>query len=254
MTQGERNDPGLIPQGGFVDLHHHILYGVDDGPRSREESLAMLALAYQDGTCHIIATPHFDPLGECPDVSMLKEQLADLNAVCAERFPGLSVALGSEVFFAEGVRRRLRAGIIPTLSGSDHVLVEFLPGADRDTLEKAVRHLANGGFVTILAHVERYPAIVKDPVFIRRLKAKYGTLMQVNADTFLLPARLSVRRFLRYAVPEGLIDFVASDAHGTVWRKTRLQEAYRKLVALYGEPLAISLFQGRACAIYSRNT
>ncbi len=250
VTQDIRNDPGLTPQSGFIDLHHHILFGVDDGPKSRDESLAMLALAYQEGTRQIIATPHYDPLGSCPDVGMLQAQLAEFNAVCAEKLPGLSIALGSEVFFGEGVRRRLQSGVIPTLAGSDHVLVEFAPAVERDYLEKAVRHLANGGYVTIIAHMERYPVLVKNPEFARFLKEKYGTLLQVNAETFLTRQQLSVKRFLRRAVPEGLIDFVASDAHGTVWRKTRLIEAYKTLSTMFGEAVVRSLFQGRAAGIF----
>ena len=252
VTQDERNDPSLIPQHGFIDLHHHILYGVDDGPKSRDESLAMLALAYQDGTRRIIATPHFDPLGSCPDVMKLQVHLAELNTVCAEKFPGLSIGLGSEVFFGEGVRRRLRSGIIPTLDGSDHVLVEFLPAVERDYLEKAVRHLANGGYVTVIAHMERYPILVKNPDFARFLKEKYGALLQVNAETFLTRRQLSVKCFLRRAVPDGLIDFVASDAHDTVRRKTRMMEAFKTLSVMYGEDVARPLFQIRAAGLFGR--
>ena len=239
------------PKGGFVDIHHHILFGVDDGPKTRNDALAMLAAAFAEGTRHIIATSHFDPLGSCPDVGRLQSQLADLSSVCLEKFPGLSLSLGAEIFFGEGVRRRLRSGVIPTLAGSDHVLVEFVPAVAGDYLEKAVRHLANGGYVTILAHMERYPVLVKDPAFARYLKEKYGALLQVNAETFLLPQRLSVRRFLRRAVPDGLVDFVASDAHGTLKRKTRLLEAYGKLVGLHGETAAWSLFQGNAVRLFS---
>lgn len=248
MTQAARNSLMPAPKGGFIDIHHHILFGVDDGPKTRSEALAMLALAWQEGTRRIIATSHFEALGSCPDVGRLRVQMADLNAICHEKFPGLTVSLGAEVFFGEGVRRRLRSGIIPTLAGSEHVLVEFVPSVARDYLEKAVRHLANGGFVTIIAHMERYPVLVKDPAFARYLKEKYGALLQVNAETFLLPQRLSVRRFLKRAVPDGLVDFVASDAHGTVKRKTRLLEVYGKLAALHGEAVAWSLFQGKAKA------
>lgn len=253
MTQAAGNSLMPAPKGGFVDIHHHILFGVDDGPKTRNDALAMLALSYQEGTRRIIATSHFDPLGSCPDVGRLQSQLAELNALCMERFPGLSLSLGAEIFFGEGVRRRLRSGVIPTLAGTEHVLVEFAPTVSKDYLEKAVRHLANGGFVTILAHMERYPVLVKDPAFARYLKEKYGALLQVNAETFLLPQRLSVRRFLKHAVPDGLVDFVASDAHGSLRRKTRLLEAYGKLSALYGEPLAVSLFQGRAAEALNRN-
>jgi protein-tyrosine phosphatase len=184
-------------------------------------------------------------------VGRLLSQLAELNALCHDKLPGLSISLGAEIFFGEGVRRRLRSGVIPTLAGSEHVLVEFAPTVSKDYLEKAVRHLANGGFVTILAHMERYPVLVKDPAFARYLKEKYGALLQVNAETFLLPQRLSVRRFLKHAVPDGLVDFVASDAHGSLRRKTRLLEAYGKLVGLHGETAAWSLFQGNAVRLFS---
>ena len=227
---------------GFVDIHHHIVYGVDDGPQTVEQSRQMLALAYADGTRQIIATPHFDPVGKCPNVALLKQRLAELNAICAAEFPGLNIHLGAEVLFGEGIRRKLRAGIIPTLAGSSFVLVEFVPSVTREHLENAIRHLTNGGFVTILAHSERYPAITRDIFFVQYLKEKYGVLIQVNADTFLVKQHFKMRRFLTKSLQLGIIDFVASDAHGIKQRFSRMNSAYVKISAEHDATFVNSLF------------
>lgn len=227
---------------GFIDIHHHIIYGVDDGPQTLEESRQMLALAYSDGTRHIIATPHFDPVGKCPDVALLEERLAELNAICAADFPGLAVHLGAEVLFGEGIRRKLQAGIIPTLAGSNYALVEFVPSFSKNDIEKAVCHLANGGYVAVLAHSERYPAITRNLQFAKYLRKKYGVLIQVNADAFLFQQPFHVRRFLKKAINSGIIDLVASDAHNTQERRTRLRDAYKIIADSFGHELGQKLF------------
>ncbi|MGI6634771.1 MAG: CpsB/CapC family capsule biosynthesis tyrosine phosphatase [Christensenellales bacterium] len=214
----------------FIDIHHHIIYGVDDGPQTLEESKQMLALAYADGTRDIIATPHFVPMGCFPDIALLQERLAELNIICATEYPGLRLHLGAEVFFGEGVQRRLRTGIIPTLAGSDHVLVEFTPNVTKNNLENAIRHLTSGGYVVILAHSERYPAITHDIQFLQYIKEKYGTLIQVNADTFLSRQSFFLKRFLKKTLQLGTIDFIASDAHGTQHRVTKLSSTYNALL------------------------
>lgn len=229
MTQAAQ--PSSLPaaQNGFIDIHHHILWGVDDGPRSRQEATIMLALAFLDGTRHIVATPHFDPQVHCPDVGLLTAQVDELNRLCAERFPGLRISLGAEVMFGEGVSRRVHAGVIPTLAGGDHVLVEFAPAVPRDALVQAVRHLANGGYVTVIAHMERYPTLMRDPDFARYLKEKYGTRLQVNAVTFLTRRSFRFKRLLKRVMQEELIDFVASDAHDQTVRKTLMARCYEAI-------------------------
>ena len=244
---------GSLPVGiltaGFIDIHHHILWGVDDGPRTQADSEAMLALAYAEGTRRIIATSHFDPLGTCPDVGKLMTKLDTLSVLCVERFPGLSIALGAEILYNEGIRRKLRAGVIPTLAGSDHVLVEFLPSVTANELEKAIRHLANGGFVTIVAHVERYGTIIKAPAIIKHLKGKYGARFQVNAETLLTWQGFTLRRYVKHAITEGLIDFIASDAHGVEWRRTRMKESAAFIEGHYGMEMTHRMFFGNATNI-----
>ena len=231
---------------GFVDVHHHLIYGVDDGPGTLEESLRMLALAYQDGTRHLIATPHFDPVGHCPDVALLKERLGQLQAVCDEKYPGLRLYLGAEVLYGEGVLRQLRSGLIPTLAGSDHVLVEFVPDVTRDNLERAVRHLASGGYVTILAHCERYPALTRDIPFAQYLREKYGALLQINADFVLRRKTFRESRFLKKALKQELIDLVASDAHDIHDRRTRLMDAHAVIAPHYPQQFVRNLFTKHA--------
>ena len=236
---------------GFSDIHHHIIYGVDDGPQTLEEAKAMLALAYKDGIRRLIATPHFDPVRFCPDVGLLKARLAELQAVCDAEHPGLQLSLGAEVLFGEGIRRKLLSGAIPTLAGGDHVLVEFVPSVTQDTLEQAVRHLANGGYVTVIAHMERYPALLRHRAFASHLKDKYGARLQVNAGTILTRQRFAVRRFLRHALGEGLVDFVASDAHGAHHRRTRMGEAFQKTADAHGLETAGLLFRDNAARLLS---
>ena len=211
----------------------------------------MLKLAYNDGTRHIIATPHFDPVGHCPNVAELKNKLDELNGICDQDFPGLRISLGAEVLFGEGLRRKLRSGAIPTMNGSQYVLVEFLPSVSRDVLEKAVGHLANGGFVSIIAHAERYTALMKDLPWTAYLREKYGALVQVNAAALLRHRHFFAFRHIKNALVQGLVDFVASDAHDIECRKTRMMACYQLVCSRYGIRHAERMF---CCGLMKRGS
>ena len=232
---------------GYVDIHHHIFYGVDDGPRSLEESRAMLHIAYQEGTRYIIGTPHFDPMGHCPNLNLLYRELEELQNYCDVMLPGMELFLGSEILYRDNAYKHLVAGEIPTLASSNYVLVEFFLDTKKDRIEDAIRKLASYGYRTVIAHTERFKDLATDREYIQYLKQKYQTLIQVNAEVFVDRQPFYVRRFIRHGMNEGLIDFVASDAHGIKWRRNKLSEALAKVEEKYhiedfGQELSFDTF------------
>jgi protein-tyrosine phosphatase len=124
------------------------------------------------------------------------------------------------------------------------VLVEFVPGTGLEAVESAARALVRGGYVPVIAHVERYRFLTARPERMRRLKGKYGALFQVNCPALMERGRFSMGRLLR----EGLIDFAATDAHDATKRGCRMSSAYQRLERIAGSDVAKALTGGNAAA------
>lgn len=234
---------------GFIDIHHHIVYGVDDGPRDMEESLAMLMRAKQEGVSHIIATSHAYPaMYPFPRESYLRH-IGALRQACRERALGITLFTGCEIFYSDAAIHQLEERVIPTLAGTRHVLVEFDPLTSWEGIFGAVRKLANRGFRTVIAHCERYEALYGRLDGIRELKREFPVYFQINANTVTARLPRKVRRFRDGMFAGGLADFVASDAHNCTSRPVRLTEAFGELSRRYGEDCARALLTDNAAAL-----
>ena len=137
---------------GFVDIHQHVVYGVDDGPRSAEESLEMLRLAQRDGVTHIIATSHAYPAMEPFPAERYLRHLGVLRQACRDEGIAVSISAGCEIFYSDVAIRQLQERRIPTLADTSCVLVEFDPLTPWEGILDAVRKLSNRGYRTVVAH------------------------------------------------------------------------------------------------------
>lgn len=227
---------------GFTDVHHHLLYGVDDGAQSLKMSLEMAKLAWKQGTRTIIATPHVTPGVDPIRTDLFQERLEELRLACKKARMDLRILLGAEILYTDMTCRFLSDGRVPTMAGTDYVLVEFMPGVRYDALYSALEGILRTGYLPIVAHVERYACLATAPRRALSLKRELdGVLFQMNCST-ILGGRgffndLHTRKFL----DEGLIDITASDAHNLRERPTRMLEAYRKLKDSYDAVYAANL-------------
>ena len=227
---------------GFTDIHHHLLYGVDDGAQSLQMSLKMAQRAYRGGTRTIIATPHVTPGVEQIDEEKFHKRLEEIHAACRQAGMDLRLLLGAEILYTDMTCRLLSEGRVPTLAGTEYVLVEFMPGVRYDALYKALEGILRAGFLPVVAHVERYACLASSPRRAAMLKDELeGVLFQMNCST-ILGGRgffndLHTRKFL----DEGLIDITASDAHNLRERPTRMLVAYHKLEDSYDAVYAANL-------------
>ena len=236
----------------FVDIHHHLLYGMDDdGPKTKEDMRAMIHQAVSDNISTLIATPHVSPGLRYFDQAVFHARLQEANDYCLGQALPLKILPGAELFYTSYTCELLRQGQVPTLAGTDHVLVEFLPSVAAVKLEEAIRHLANAGYVTIVAHVERYGNIIKAPDTMRYLKDRYGARFQVNAETMTCKQGFWLRRYLRQALDEGLVDFIASDAHGVESRKSRLMDGAAFIEEQWGLEVARRMFFDNAINLFA---
>ena len=198
----------------IIDIHTHILPGVDDGAAALEESLEMLRLQRQAGVERLYLTPHFYPRHQDFSEFLEKREEAwdQLRAAAAgEGWPELR--LGAEVHYSPDILemdlRRL------TLGDSDFLLLELPHQRYPAYGEAVVLRMQEEGITPILAHVERFPYFRKDPALLKRL-VDLGALGQVSADA--LGMKMD-KGFARACLGCGLAQLVGSDAHNTEDRR-----------------------------------
>ena len=212
---------------GVIDLHSHILPGLDDGPATMEGSLALARAAVEAGTNTILATPHINgDFGISPD--RIDAALAGLRAALADAGIPLQVLSGGEIAIwrlvdlDEDTLRRL------SLGGGRYLLVESPFSPVVGDFEPMVLDLQARGHRILLAHPERCPAFQRDPARLERLIAA-GALAQVTAGSMTGAFGSTVKRYTAALLRDGLAHAVASDAHDHVQRPPGLAAGFEAL-------------------------
>jgi protein-tyrosine phosphatase len=212
-----------------IDLHCHILPGLDDGPSNLDWSLAMARAAVESGTQLIVATPHIradfdvDPAEIEPRVDLFNERLQ------RERLP-LRVLPGAEIGWATAPE--LDDSQLARLAlGSGHrVLLESPYGKKPVDVEGIIRGLDERGFQAVLAHPERCPLFHREPGRLRKI-VEGGTLCSITAGSMLGRFGGTVRTFTISMLRDGLVHDVASDAHDHLHRPPNLVEGFDNIKA-----------------------
>lgn len=228
--------------GPFIDLHSHILPGYDDGAADMDTALRMLRMAWEDGVNTIVATPHF-----IPDSNVFPTSRAiAVHKTLQERVhaEGIEVALllGQELLLETSVLKLLNNGQCLPLAGTRHVLVEFPTAtAHWPSATELVFELSADGWIPVLAHLERYPSLVREPALLDKL-LDAGCLVQLNAGSLTGLFGREMRRTAEALLLAGQVHVVASDAHTDGRRTPVLSAAYNETVRLAGERTARLLF------------
>ena len=219
--------------GGWIDLHSHVLPGIDDGAEDLAESLAMARLAAEDGTAVLAATPHVrvdHPEVIVPELAGLVDAV---NEQLAREGVDLKVVGGGEVALLDALERPEEELRLVTLGGGGTLLVETphgpLPGAFDSLLEAVGRR----GFRVLLAHPEHSPDIQRRPERMGEL-ADQGILLQVTAGSFTAARKAPWRRAALLALEQGWAHVVASDGHSATWRRPRIGPGLAAAAAAVG--------------------
>ena len=221
----------------FLDLHTHVVYGVDDGARTEEQMRAILDAAAANGITTLVATTHATPGLEAFPQERYQRHLDAAQAYCQQQGYGLRLYPGAELLYNPMLRDAARENGLPTLAGTDWVLMEFLPQTSAKELENGLEEVAVCGYSILMAHVERYRCL-ESRGLLEKLKARYPVACQMNGSTVLEPGSFWKRRRVERWLSSGVIDVVASDAHNTTSRPVNLREAYQKLKLTFGEETA----------------
>jgi protein-tyrosine phosphatase len=217
--------------GSFVDIHCHMLPGIDDGAADWGESLAMAQMAADDGIATVIATPH--QLGICRGNrgEEIRRRTTELQARLQAAGVPLTVLPGADVRVDADIVEQIAAGEVLTLGDHGrHVLVE-LPHDLYLPLEPLVARLARLGTDCILSHPERNEGILRKPEVVGPL-VDAGCLLQITAGSVCGLFGPRCQQLAEWLLADGLCHFVATDAHGARSRRPLVRRAFERVAEL----------------------
>jgi protein-tyrosine phosphatase len=226
----------------LIDLHLHLLHDTDDGALDLAQAVAMARGAAADGCASLVATPHQRrDEWDTSDVARLRERLAEIRDVIGER---PEIHLGAEVRVDSELLRELgntaKSGVL-TLAGSRYLLLELDPeGLGPDPVE-LVREVQALGFRPILAHPEMIPFLWNEEEAWPPRLVQAGAAMQVTAMSVTGEFGRGPKERAWELLRQGLVHFVASDAHRSDWRPPGLSRAAERLRKELGESVARAL-------------
>ena len=234
----------------MVDLHCHILPGLDDGPKTMEDSLAMAEDAVADGITHVVATPHansaypFDFAKVCAAVEELKTKLGSR----------LNLATGCDFHLNPENLAALRGDPHPfCIHQKDYLLVEFNEFSIPPSMDQTLHELQLAGIRPIVTHPERNGILRTHPERLRKW-IELGCYVQITAGSLTGVFGAGARQDAWTWLASGLVHFISSDAHNTTRRPLRLKFAYQAVAAQMGDEKARALlidnplaaFEGRS--------
>lgn len=193
------------------DIHSHILYGIDDGAKTLEESIEILKKASTRGVTDIILTPHYilDSIYTA-NITEKKQRLKKLNQKLKELNININLYLGNEVYIDSSLSSKLRS--ISTLNNSRYLLIELPLNNKCLILEEVLYQLKQKNLIPIIAHPERYTSYNEDYSFFENL-IKKGCLLQGNIGSIYGDYGKKSQKMIKELLKRGMIHFLGSDIH-----------------------------------------
>jgi protein-tyrosine phosphatase len=220
-----------------IDIHCHILPGLDDGPESLEIAVAMAEMAVADGITHVIGTPHAHP-----EFAFKPEKIRERRDELQMMFEGrLILATGCDFHLSyENLEDIRREPTRFTLNQKNYLLVEFADYSIPPSLDQALHNLQLAGLTPIVTHPERNPLIRAQPERLFKW-LRQGCYAQVTAQSLLGKFGRSAQATSQEWLAAGGVHFIASDAHNVTSRPLRLKETFDWVAKTHGEGVAQAL-------------
>lgn len=217
----------------MIDIHTHILHGVDDGSESLEMSMEMVRMAADSGTSVIAATPHNYLPGLVQDPDNLKSRFRELRKKIQEAHIAVKLVSGMEIFATWELPELLSEGQVWTLNQTRYFLTEFDFEEDPLFCTRVLERCKRVGFIPVIAHPERYRFVQHSPEIVYEWICEgYG--VQVNKGSLLGRFGSGPRRTAEILMNCGLVSCIASDAHSPWSRTTHMEEIRELLEDEYG--------------------
>lgn len=231
----------------MIDIHSHIIFDVDDGPKTLEDSQRLLEESYRQGVRTIISTSHRRKgMFETPEEKIAAnfKQVQELAKQVAD---DLTVLYGAEIYYTSDILKKLEEGTFPSLGGTKYVLIEFSMNTPYKDIHSALGNVIRLGMTPVVAHIERYHCLENDEDRVSEL-INMGCYMQVNSSNVLKPKLFGdrykfMKKRVQFFLERDLVHFVASDMHNLDDRAPYIQKAYQIVAKKYGAERAEELFK-----------
>ena len=233
----DEQDSSAVPH---IDLHTHILPGVDDGPESTEHSVELIAKSIRQGAVGIAATPHRSPWDYHESVPAMEARLGRLRQACSDAGLDVELYVGGETFLVPELVRPEDPLEIITLNKSRYLLFELPFNYYPPYAEEVVFELQLRGYKPVLAHAERYTRYHQDVNQIIKLLER-GVLAQINAGSLAGAHGSAARTTAEIMLEHRMAHLVASDSHSVDARPPAVAGNYDRLVELVGDVAAQGL-------------
>lgn len=232
----------------FVDVHSHILPGLDDGAHDLGAAVDMLRMAYEDGIKYVILTPHYIP--GTMEISRHEVQKAITGIRDIIKAEGIDVEVfpGNEVYLDARTVRAVESNMVFTLNESRYVLIELPVTEMYMYIRNVLFELVLKGYVPIIAHPERNPGLSGQPGMLMEL-IEEGALVQVNSSSLVGLYGKKVYEAAHSFLKQGIVHFVGTDAHSPSGRKPLLRRAYDAVESEFGTRYARKLFIENGMAV-----
>ncbi|WP_248737000.1 tyrosine-protein phosphatase [Neobacillus rhizosphaerae] len=228
----------------MIDLHCHILPGVDDGARDLSEGIKMARKAVEQGIDTIVATPHhLNNQYENPKQTIIN-RVDELNQALVKEKIDLKILPGQEVRIHGEMVEGYEAGEILSVNETQYVLVEFSSSHVPRYTEKLFYDLQMKGLIPVIVHPERNQQIMEQPELLYQLVNK-GALTQVTAASVCGGFGKKIKGFTLQLIEANLTHFIASDAHNTTNRTFMMRDAFGMIQEKYGNEM-VYLFEENA--------
>ena len=233
----------------MVDIHCHILYGVDDGSDSMETSRKIIDIMADQQITDVITTPHYRRHMFPYPQEQIEEAFLDLSNYAESK--GMRLYPGCEYHVDHNMCDNLQGGRVHTLADTRYVLTEYSYSDDLSRIIEYTQELVMRGYRPVIAHAERCEVLQRKPKFVYDV-ADAGAMIQINAGSLLGRDGWVVKRCAKKLLDLEAVDFIASDTHDLEERACHMQECRTLVTRKWGEEAARRLFEDNARQILGR--
>ncbi|WP_062051730.1 tyrosine-protein phosphatase [Bacillus sp. JCM 19034] len=217
----------------MIDIHCHIIPGVDDGPKTVAEAMAMAQQAEREGITAIVATPHHKHPSFMNDGQAVLKAVQELNASLKEYEISLNVLPAQEIRLFGEMNEQLQTGELLSYGGhNQYILVEFPSNQIPRYTKQLFYDLRMQDYTPIIAHPERNKVLMEQPDMLYEF-VKNGALTQVTTSSITGHFGKKIKKFSEQLIEANLTHFIASDAHNLAERAFRMEEALHEVEKLF---------------------
>ncbi len=212
----------------MIDLHSHLLWNVDDGPTTMEQTIKMLNRAVEEGISEIVATSHYQHPLYSVDFSEVHQKVSILQLELLKNNIPLTIHQGHEVRLSTNILSQYKQLSIHSLAGSDYMLIELPSNSVPYYTSHIIQELTFAGIIPIIAHSERNRAIYANPRLLEDL-IRMGAFTQITAGSLAGNYGRKIQKFSLKLIEANLIHTYGSDAHNLTTRPFFFKEGLKVL-------------------------